>query len=97
MKVCEDIGQLMEIPEEPVFSQVLRPTSEIPQLEMDHPSLLDWRRSIEETFSGLHICGFGWDGIGMNDMVKSSVKTVENIAAGQAGEAGEAQVKPVYF
>ena len=37
-KVCEDLGELMEIPEEPVFSQVLRPTSEIPQLEMDHPA-----------------------------------------------------------
>ncbi|MBU0480591.1 MAG: protoporphyrinogen oxidase [Proteobacteria bacterium] len=96
-KVCEDLGALMNITGKPVFSRVLRPASEIPQLEMDHPALLTWRRDMEESFEGLHICGFGWDGIGMNDMIKSSARAASDIAAGKAGEAGQAPVKPVYF
>ena len=44
----------------------------------------------------LHLCGFGWNGIGINDMVKEAHKMVERMCApSQAIEAAE--VKGVYF
>lgn len=95
--VLQDISQLMELPEKPIFTKVLRPESGIPQLEMDHPVLLEWRASVEKKIPGLYICGFGWDGIGINDMTKSSKRVAEDIAAGMRGVAPEAPVKPVYF
>jgi len=95
-RVCQDLGQLLDLPAEPVLARVLRPEGSIPQLEMDHPGLLDYRRRLEEERSGLHICGFGWDGIGINDMTKAARKVVVDIAQGVRGEE-QAQVKPVYF
>ena len=96
-QVYADISQLIELPEPPLFVKVLRPEHGIPQLEMDHPKLLLWRQDMEREFPGLHICGFGWDGIGMNDMIKSAKRTVEAIAAGGHRSEEEAKVKPVYF
>ena len=95
-RVCKDIGALMNLPSAPVFARVLRSAGAIPQLEMDHPALLKWRREMETRWQGLHICGFGWDGIGINDVVKSSARTVESVVAGQQVQ-GEIAVKPVYF
>lgn len=96
-RVLADISQLIELPEPPLFVKVLRPEHGIPQLEMDHPSLLSWRNSMEEEFTGLHICGFGWDGIGMNDMIKSARKTAMALQTGAMRQDDEAKVKPVYF
>jgi oxygen-dependent protoporphyrinogen oxidase len=96
-QVYADVSQLMDLPQPPLFVKVLRPEHGIPQLEMDHPRLLAWRQGIEQEFPGLHICGFGWDGIGMNDMIKSAQKTVVAVAAGGLRPEEEAKVKPVYF
>lgn len=95
-RVCKDIGGLMTLPSAPVFAKVLRSAGAIPQLEMDHSALLKWRRAMEGKWQGLHICGFGWDGIGINDVVKSAARTTEEVVAGRQVE-GEAAVKPVYF
>jgi len=46
---------------------------------------------------GLYICGFGWDGIGINDMTKSAKRVAEDIVAGNRGDTPDAPVKPVYF
>ncbi len=94
--VYEDLRQLIELPEPPLFSRVLRPEHGIPQLEMDHPRLLAWRAEMERHFPGLLICGFGWDGIGMNDMIRSAKNTVLAMAAA-TGRQDEAKVKAVYF
>ena len=96
-EVLTDIGQLMDLPEKPVFSQVLRPASGIPQLEMDHPQMLDYRSALEKEHGGLYVCGFGWDGIGINDMIKSARKASKAISEGGRGVEGAAPVKPVYF
>lgn len=96
-RVYDDISRLIPLPEPPVFAEVLRSAGAIPQLEMDHPALLEWRRGIEEKLAGLHICGFGWDGIGMNDVIKSAARTSEALLAKARPESGEAPVKPVYF
>ena len=95
--VCQDIRQLMELPEKPLFAKVLRPASAIPQLEMDHPKMLTYRAGLEQGNKGLYICGFGWDGVGINDMVKSARKAAVAISAGGRGEEAAAPVKPVYF
>lgn len=96
-RVYADVSQLIELPEPPLMVRVLRPEHGIPQLEMDHPRLLSWRQEMENEFSGLNICGFGWDGIGMNDMIKSAKKTALAIQAGGVRQDDEAKVKPVYF
>jgi oxygen-dependent protoporphyrinogen oxidase len=96
-RVYDDIRELMVLPEPPVFAKVLRSAGAIPQLEMDHPALLEWRRELEGKMSGLYICGFGWDGIGMNDVIKSAARTVEAVAESRAVDSGQAPVKPVYF
>jgi oxygen-dependent protoporphyrinogen oxidase len=92
-----DLGQLLTLPTAPVYAKVLRPEGEIPQLEMDHPVLLRWRRQMEAKWEGLHISGFGWDGIGMNDMAKTAARTVEALAAGHGRSDTNAAVRPVYF
>jgi len=96
-RAYKDVSRLMELPELPVFSRVLRPEGAIPQLEMDQPALLAWRSRVEQEIKGLYICGFGWDGIGMNDMIKSVERTAEAVSVGRVGDIGEAPVKPVYF
>lgn len=96
-RVLADLGQLLTLPTGPVFVKVLRPEGEIPQLEMDHPALLQWRRQMEAKWEGLHISGFGWDGIGMNDMVKTAARTVEALSAGRGRADAQAAVRPVYF
>jgi oxygen-dependent protoporphyrinogen oxidase len=96
-KVYEDISRLMHLPNPPVFTKVLKSPAEIPQLEMDHPALLAWRQELEKKMSGLHICGFGWDGIGMNDVIKSAARSAEALVAQKPGESNRPQVKPVYF
>ena len=96
-RVIADLRQLLTLPTDPVFVKVLRPEGEIPQLEMDHPALLEWRRQMEAQWPGLHISGFGWDGIGMNDMVKTAARTAEAIAAGRGRSDAQSEVRPVYF
>ncbi len=96
-QAVEDIRSLIDLPEPPLFTRVLRTEHAIPQLEMDHPALLRWRRSMESDLPDLYICGFGWDGIGMNDMIKSARKTAAAVVAGGERQVEELQVKPVYF
>ncbi len=95
--VKKDIEQLIDIPDAPLFTRVLRSEHGIPQPEMDHLALLKWRQQMEQDFAGLHLCGFGWDGIGMNDMIKSAKKTAAAVNAGDTRQTEDAKVKPVYF
>ncbi|MCK5404980.1 MAG: protoporphyrinogen oxidase, partial [Desulfobulbaceae bacterium] len=96
-KVYEDISKLMDLPNKPWFTKVLRPESGIPQLEMDHPALQEWLAVLEKKNPGLYACGFGWEGIGMNDMTKSAKKVAKGIRAGSRTASGQEKVKPVYF
>lgn len=96
-QVYDDLGRLMYLPEPPWFTKVLRSSSGIPQLEMEHPDLLKWLHTVEQERSGLYVCGFGWEGIGMNEMMKAAKKVAENVSAGKQDKPSDAQVKPVYF
>jgi protoporphyrinogen/coproporphyrinogen III oxidase len=95
-RVVDDLRQLLPLSGPPLFSRVLRPPMGIPQLEIGHLALLRWRRDLQQKQPGLAICGFGWDGIGINDVIKAA-KEAARTAAGRKGVSREAEVKPVYF
>ncbi len=95
-KTYEDLKQLIHLPDPPVFTKVLRPAHGIPQLEIGYPRLLAWRGRLLESNQGLYVCGFGWEGIGINDMTKSARQVAATIAAGKAAKE-ETEVKGVYF
>ncbi len=95
-RVYEDLKELIPLPDPPCFSQVLRTNHGIPQLEENHLELLAWKKKLEEKSDGLFICGFGWDGIGMNDMMKSAQSVAEGLLTKKA-EKSKPEVKPVYF
>jgi oxygen-dependent protoporphyrinogen oxidase len=91
-----DLKQLIHLPDPPVFSKVLRSDHGIPQLEVGYPKLLAWRNTLVDNNRGLHVCGFGWEGIGINDMTKSARQVAAAVAAGVTAK-GKAEVKGVYF
>ncbi|ADW16818.1 protoporphyrinogen oxidase [Desulfobulbus propionicus DSM 2032] len=93
--VHADLQELMELPP-PCFSAVLRPRAAIPQLEAGYPELLRWRDEIHAAHADLHLCGFGWKGIGINDMVKEACRMAHRIGTGVTA-TNRAEVKGVYF
>lgn len=96
-RVYDDLRKLIPLPEPPCFSRVLRGDSGIPQLEMGYPALLTWKDSLEQKLDGLHLCGFGWGGIGMNDMMKTAKAVADRILRRVGGERQKPEVRPVYF
>ena len=92
-----DIRGLLELPPRPVFTRVLRPQGGIPQPEAGYPDLLEWRNNLVTRSEGLYICGFGWDGIGINDMVKTATWTADKIISGGRQRQQESGIKKVYF
>ena len=95
-RVYADLRQLMHLPEPPRFAAVLRPASPIPQLEAGYTDLLAWRDRLHAACPGLRACGFGWTGIGINDMVKEARRAAEAVCAPATEPAG-VEVKGVYF
>ncbi len=96
-RVYQDLAELMELPESPSFARVLRPESGIPQLEAGYPALLSWRRKLQNNMDDLHVCGFGWQGIGINDMTKEAWKAAKRILTRELEEEEGQEVKGVYF
>ena len=96
-KAFDDVRDILPLKGEPVYTKVLRPWGSIPQLEHDYPQLLQWRDRLTTQFPGLHICGFGWEGIGLNDMMKHGIRAAGAIQAGAESWRRQADVKGVYF
>ena len=96
-EVYQDLRQLISLPDPPSFARVLRPQAGIPQLELGYPKLLKWSHSVEAERAGLHVCGFGWGGVGLNDMIKSARKVAEAVTRGDNGLQEEEEVKKIYF
>ncbi|MEE4167149.1 MAG: FAD-dependent oxidoreductase, partial [Desulfocapsaceae bacterium] len=92
-----DLRGLLELPSSPEFTRVLRPEGGIPQLESGYPALLDWRNNLVRAGKGLYICGFGWDGIGINDMIKTATSTADRIISQDSQQQQEAEMKKIYF
>lgn len=97
-KAVEDLQQLLDLPNPPSYARVLRPRGGIPQLEKGYPALLQWRNEMMQQEKGLYVTGFGWEGIGLNDMIKTAFRVSEAIKQGeQDGGEESADVKKVYF
>lgn len=96
-RALTDVGTLLHLPSKPVFTHVIRPKAAIPQLELGHLEFQAYRERLEETQKGLYICGFGWEGIGINDVVKHSKQTVEKLLKGEEFTKSPAQAKGIYF
>lgn len=92
-----DVEDLLDLPNPPVYTKVLRPAGGIPQLEKDYPQLLSWRNTLVQNHPGLFICGFGWEGIGLNDMIKKAAYIAEDVGQGSRQGKKEEGLKKVYF
>ena len=93
--VYADLSQLMHLPP-PIYSAVLRPSAGIPQLERGYTELLCWRQTVHDTLPDLRCCGFGWKGIGINDMIKEARQVAEALCTQRRIEE-RSEVKGVYF
>ncbi len=96
-RAFDDVKEILNINAHPVYTTVLRSGGGIPQLERNYPALLKWREEFKKKQRGVQICGFGWDGIGLNDMMKHATKVADAILSGPAGGRNEPEVKGVYF
>lgn len=96
-KTLEDVQEILAIKKQPVYTTVLRSDGGIPQLEKNYPLLLAWRDMFIRSSPGLHICGFGWDGIGLNDMMKYATRVSEDLLAATSRAGTGPEVKGVYF
>ncbi len=96
-EALKDIRDMLKLPGEPAYTTILRSPGAIPQFEKNYQRLLAWRKDFVAANPGLHICGFGWEGIGINDMMKGASKVAANLLleSGQAGSNPE--VKGIYF
>ncbi|MGV1097782.1 protoporphyrinogen oxidase [Thiovibrio sp. JS02] len=96
-RIYDDVRQLIRLPVPPSFFRILRSGNGIPQLETGYLELLAWKERLQASAKGLHICGFGWEGIGMNDMMKTAREVAERIRSTGVGAKEAPQVKPIYF
>ncbi|MEJ2058162.1 MAG: FAD-dependent oxidoreductase, partial [Desulfofustis sp.] len=92
-----DVRELIDLPINPSYTRVLRPSGGIPQLEKGYLDLLDWRQRLISDHSGLYVSGFGWEGIGLNDMIKAACSVSETIVSQRTQQQEEVEAKKIYF
>jgi len=92
-----DVQDILAIKAKPLYTTVLRSDGGIPQLEQGYTRLLARRNELVRTHDGLYVCGFGWEGIGLNDMMKTASRVATAILDASASPTAEAEVKKVYF
>lgn len=92
-----DARDILGITGEPAYVTTFHSDGGIPQLEQGYPKLLAWRDELLKMSPGLHVCGFGWEGIGLNDMMKTATRAASAVLAARASTSSEAEVKKVYF
>ncbi len=93
----KDVSAILKLPRQPEYTTVLRPSSAIPQFEGGYTKLQAWKKELEENLPGLHICGFGWGGIGVNDMIKHGTETADKILSPAGTKESGTTVKGIYF
>ncbi|MDR3629683.1 MAG: protoporphyrinogen oxidase [Desulfocapsaceae bacterium] len=91
----QDIKGILGIAQDPIHARVLRNNGGIPQPEQGYAELLAWRNQTMGSNPGLFICGFGWDGIGINHMIKAADGIAERIMGRHPEQ--DASIKGVYF
>ena len=92
-----DVKGLLTLPQSPTYTHVLRPAGGIPQLERGYPQLLEWRNDLVRRNPGLYVCGFGWEGIGLNDMIKTACAIGDTIISRATQTQEQAEAKKIYF
>ena len=93
----QDTTQLLPLTQKPIFCKVIRTHSGVPQHEEGYKPLQEWQRDTMKENHGLHICGFGWGGIGMNNMISESRRTAETFLAASTSAACNHKPESVYF
>ncbi len=96
-RALADVRGLLELPRSPSYAKVLRPAGGIPQLEGGYLEVLQRRNDLVSRQRGLYICGFGWEGIGINDMIKTATAVADKAATGTPQHQEAAEAKKVYF
>ena len=93
----QDAREILNLTGEPTYSKILRPEGGIPQLGRGYPQLLAWRDKLVQDTPGLFISGFGWEGIGINDMIKTADRTVAALLNASGNGEHHPEIKRVYF
>lgn len=93
----ENVQRILQIKEQPVYTEILQPSGGIPQLEQGYVALLNWRNRLVHDLPNLHVCGFGWDGIGINDMIKTARRVADTLCRNQTPGQYDHEVKKIYF
>ncbi len=96
-RALADVRQILQIKKEPAYTTVLRSQGGIPQLERNYPQLLRWREKFLAAHPGLQITGFGWEGIGLNDMMKHATRSARAVLASSTARQAGPEVKGIYF
>ncbi len=91
-----DIQEILQIRETPLSALRLPSAGAFPQAEKGYTTLMHWKEEIEAATSGLFLCGFGWQGIGINDMIKGSFQVAERLLCGEQQKKGS-EIKGIYF
>ncbi len=91
-----DIQQILQIKKQPLSAVRLPSVGSFPQAEQGYSALLNWKETLEAETKGLYLCGFGWGGIGINDMIKGSFRVAERLLRG-AQQQSTAEIKGIYF
>jgi len=95
-RALKDMRELLELPKNPVHTNVITSSTGLPQLEIGHHKLQAYRDEMIQKYPGVFIHGCGWDGIGVNEMVRDARQTAEYIVSGSK-ETVQPKVKGVYF
>ena len=96
-RTLAEVKNILDISGEPVYTTFFKAESPIPQLEKGYIGLLAWRDELVRHAPGLHVCGFGWEGIGLNDMMKTASRVAEAVLDERSDATGAAEVKKIYF
>ncbi len=96
-KAFDDVRDILDLPRMPAYTAVLRSNGAIPQLERNYPRLLAWREKFLAARPGLHICGFGWEGIGLNDMMRHATGVAAALQRDAKPIRIGSELKGVYF
>ena len=92
-----DIRDTLGITSEPQYAEVLTPAGGIPQLEQGYAALLHWRQQVTAAHRGLFFCGFGWEGIGLNDMIKTAYRVAAARLENLRDSSNAPAVRKIYF
>lgn len=95
-KALEDMRQLIELPSDPIYTNIVKSTTGLPQLELGHHKLQAYRDEMIKRYPGVFIHGCGWEGIGVNEMIKDARQTAQHIVKGDK-ETIQPKAKGIYF